>query len=43
MTVQNSGITVLNVNEQDYTSLTDILGDKEGDSRATDRKMTESL
>ncbi len=43
MTVQNPEIMVLNVNEQDYISLTDMAGAKEGDSGATDGKMTESL
>ncbi|WP_443702908.1 KilA-N domain-containing protein [Prevotella sp.] len=34
--VQNTEITVLNVNEQDYISLTDMAGAKDGDSRAAD-------
>src|SRR5574344_1585435 len=36
ITVQNTEITVLNVNEQDYISLTDMAGAKDGDSRAAD-------
>ena len=34
--VQNTEVTVLNVNEQDYISLTDMAGAKDGDSRAAD-------
>ncbi len=34
--VQKTEITVLNVNEQDYISLTDMAGAKDGDSRAAD-------
>ena len=34
--VQNTPITVLNLEEQDYISLTDMASAKEGDSRATD-------
>lgn len=36
ITVQNSDITVLTVNEHDYISLTDMASAKEGDSRAAD-------
>jgi hypothetical protein len=34
--VQDTEITVLNVNEQDYISLTDMANAKEGESRAAD-------
>jgi hypothetical protein len=34
--VENTEITVLNVNEQDYISLTDMASAKDGDSRAAD-------
>ena len=34
--VQNTPITVLNLEEQDYISLTDMASAKEGDSRAAD-------
>lgn len=36
ITVQNTPITVLNIEEQDYISLTDMATAKEGDSRAAD-------
>lgn len=36
ITVQNTQITVLNIEEQDYISLTDMASAKEGDSRAAD-------
>ena len=36
ITVQNTPITVLNLEEQDYISLTDMASAKEGDSRAAD-------
>ena len=36
ITVQNTQITVLNFEEQDYISLTDMASAKEGDSRAAD-------
>ena len=34
--VQNTPISVLNLEEQDYISLTDMASAKEGDSRAAD-------
>lgn len=34
--VQNTPITILNFEEQDYISLTDMASAKEGDSRAAD-------
>jgi len=34
--VQNTPITVLNIGEQDYSSLTDMATAKDGDSRAAD-------
>ena len=34
--VQDTPISVLNLEEQDYISLTDMASAKEGDSRATD-------
>lgn len=36
ITVQNTHITVLNIEEKDYISLTDMASAKEGDSRAAD-------
>ncbi len=36
ITVQNTPITVLNIKEQDYISLTDMAAAKNGDSRAAD-------
>ncbi len=36
ITVQNTPITVLNIEEQDYISLTDMATAKDGDSRAAD-------
>ncbi len=36
ITVQNTPITVINVNEQDYISLTDMATAKDGNSRAAD-------
>ena len=36
ITVQNTQITILNFEEQDYISLTDMASAKEGDSRAAD-------
>ena len=36
ITVQNTPITVLNIKEQDYISLTDMATAKDGDSRAAD-------
>ena len=36
ITVQNTPITVLNIEEQDYISLTDMASAKRGDSRAAD-------
>ena len=36
ITVQNTAITVLNIEEQDYISLTDMATAKEGGSRAAD-------
>ena len=36
ITVQNTPITVLNIEEQDYISLTDMANAKDGDSRAAD-------
>ena len=36
ITVQNTSITVLNMEEQDYISLTDMASAKEGDSRSAD-------
>lgn len=36
ITVQNTPITVINIEEQDYISLTDMATAKEGDSRAAD-------
>lgn len=36
ITVQNTPISVLNINEQDFISLTDMASAKEGDSRAAD-------
>ena len=34
--MENTPITVLNLEEQDYISLTDMASAKEGDSRAAD-------
>lgn len=36
ITVQNTPITVLDIKEQDYISLTDMATAKDGDSRAAD-------
>ena len=36
ITVQNTPITVLSVEEQDYISLTDMATAKEGDNRSAD-------
>lgn len=36
ITVQNTPITIINIGEQDYISLTDMAAAKDGDSRAAD-------
>lgn len=38
--VQNTPITVLSLEEQDYISLTDMATAKEGDNRSADKSRT---
>ncbi len=40
ITVQNTPITVLNIEEHDYISLTDMATAKDGDSRAAELSRT---